>query len=262
MEKQIKGILFDKDGTLIDFHSIWVPVMEKFADNIINDLQNRHGRSLRDLSPEIVQEIKKQLIRAVGIDPDTKELDPDGGIAAGTVEDIARSIAEIIKNNNFKLGNPKYSELVRELSWRIESCGEAEFDRIQPTADLQTILPELREQGYILGVATSDSRDSTLKILRALGIEEEFAYIGCGDDPRPQKPDPAVLQDFCQENDLVSQEVMFVGDTPTDLKTGKSGKAGLVVGVLSGVGNKEILSPLADEIIDSVADLNSVLKRN
>ena len=32
---QIKGIIFDKDGTLADFGSFWIPVAEKVIHDIL-----------------------------------------------------------------------------------------------------------------------------------------------------------------------------------------------------------------------------------
>jgi phosphoglycolate phosphatase len=46
-----------------------------------------------------------------------------------------------------------------------------------------------------------------------------------------------------------------VGDSAADLAMGRSAGAGLVVGVLTGVGRRDDLAPLADVVIASVAEL-------
>jgi phosphoglycolate phosphatase len=47
----------------------------------------------------------------------------------------------------------------------------------------------------------------------------------------------------------------MVGDNVAELHMGRAAGAGLVVGVLSGVSSAEILAPLADIVLPSVAGL-------
>ena len=47
----------------------------------------------------------------------------------------------------------------------------------------------------------------------------------------------------------------MVGDNRHDLEMARAGGAGLAVGVLSGTGTRETLAPMADVILDSIADL-------
>ena len=51
----------------------------------------------------------------------------------------------------------------------------------------------------------------------------------------------------------------MVGDNRHDLEMARAGGAGLAVGVLSGTGTREALPPLADVVLDSVADLPAYL---
>ena len=52
---------------------------------------------------------------------------------------------------------------------------------------------------------------------------------------------------------------MVVGDTLRDLHMGRAAGAGLVVGVLSGAGSRELLEPHCDHVIDDVHALESLL---
>ena len=51
----------------------------------------------------------------------------------------------------------------------------------------------------------------------------------------------------------------MVGDNRHDLEMARAGGAGLAVGVLSGTGTRESLMPLADVILNSIADLPAYL---
>jgi phosphoglycolate phosphatase len=51
----------------------------------------------------------------------------------------------------------------------------------------------------------------------------------------------------------------MVGDNRHDLEMARAGGAGLAIGVLSGTGTLETLAPIADVVLDSVADLPGFL---
>jgi phosphoglycolate phosphatase len=51
----------------------------------------------------------------------------------------------------------------------------------------------------------------------------------------------------------------MVGDNRHDLQMARAGGVGLAVAVLSGTGTLESLSPLADIVLDSIADLPAYL---
>ncbi|MER2552009.1 MAG: HAD hydrolase-like protein, partial [Thauera sp.] len=69
------------------------------------------------------------------------------------------------------------------------------------------------------------------------------------------KPAPDTVEAFCDLTGLRTAQVAMVGDNRHDLEMAKAGGAGLAVAVLSGTGTRESLSPLADVILESVADL-------
>ena len=51
----------------------------------------------------------------------------------------------------------------------------------------------------------------------------------------------------------------MVGDSPHDLHMGRAAGAGLVVGVLTGVGTQEELVDIADMVVPSIADLPELI---
>ena len=65
---------------------------------------------------------------------------------------------------------------------------------------------------------------------------------------------------FADMAGLKSSQVAMVGDNRHDLEAGRAGGAGLVVGVLSGTGDRRSLEQLADVVLASVADLPGYLK--
>jgi phosphoglycolate phosphatase len=60
---------------------------------------------------------------------------------------------------------------------------------------------------------------------------------------------------------LAPQEIAVIGDNSHDVGMGRAGGAGLTVGVLTGTGTRESLTPMSDICIDSICDLETLLFR-
>ena len=84
-----------------------------------------------------------------------------------------------------------------------------------------------------------------------------MSALACGDDGVGVKPDPAMVLAICASVQSAPESTAVIGDTPADLAMGRAAGAGRVIGVLSGVGGRRDLEPLADVILASVGDLTA-----
>lgn len=91
----IKGILFDKDGTIIDFFKVWQPAVRPVLINLLSFL---------DLPPTMDNILP--LEEAIGIKNDV--LDPEGALAWKPYEQIAADLAVILEKS--------------DLIWRLGHC--------------------------------------------------------------------------------------------------------------------------------------------
>jgi 2,3-diketo-5-methylthio-1-phosphopentane phosphatase/HAD superfamily hydrolase (TIGR01509 family) len=83
------------------------------------------------------------------------------------------------------------------------------------------ILEALHSNGILLGVASNKFGRFSRGALNHLGVAHLFrAVIGAGDVPR-NKPFPDMLHSVLKAMDLPPENVVFVGDTLTDIETGK-----------------------------------------
>jgi HAD superfamily hydrolase (TIGR01509 family) len=125
----------------------------------------------------------------------------------------------------------------------------------RPLADLPGLFGALRARGMRIAVATTDDRAPTLATLAALGVAPLVDALACGDDGLPIKPAPDAILALCRELGIAPAQAAMVGDTAADLRMGRAAGVGRNVGVLSGVGTAELLAPLADVLLPSVAEL-------
>ena len=124
-----------------------------------------------------------------------------------------------------------------------------------PLPGSREALATLHGSGLRLGLATNDSTGGAEKTLLALGVAQMFEAAYGYDAVANPKPAPDTIYAFSDLTGLKPSEIAMVGDNRHDLEMARAGGAGLAIGVLSGTGTRESLAPMADVILDSVADL-------
>ena len=110
-----------------------------------------------------------------------------------------------------------------------------------------------------LALATFKIRAATLKILATLGVREYFDVVVTADDVRRPKPDPECINYIVHALHCDPATVLLVGDTRTDVQTGKN--AGIATcAVLYGIGTRdELKTATPDFIIDDIRKLRDIV---
>jgi phosphoglycolate phosphatase len=226
-------VVFDKDGTLVDFHAMW--------GGWARDLGGRlDGATRRPVSGDV--------FAAIGYDPTSGRVRAGAPLAIATMAEIQEVVAAVVRR---WCPNVAAARRAVEAAW-------FEPDPVAtavPLADLGGLFAALRGDGRTIAVATTDDRVPTEATLRGLGLRGDVSAIACGDDGVGVKPDPAMLLAVCATVGIPPDRTAMVGDTPADLAMGRAAGAGRVVGVLSGVGGRADLEPLADAVLDSIGEL-------
>ena len=233
MVRDIRGVLFDKDGTLINFSRTWAPALREAAL-----FASRGDEALAD-----------RLLAAGGCDPATGEVMGGSLLAGGTNRELAEAwVAEV---NGWDIDR---------LTWHLDEI----FTRLgvphaEALADLPDLFEALVARGLTLGVATSDCALSAQLTLERFEALEAVAFLSGYDSGHGSKPGPGQALAFCAACDLAPGEIAVVGDNSHDLEMAASAGAGLKIAVLSGTGTRDQLEPLADVVIASIAEIDSVL---
>lgn len=232
----IRGVLFDKDGTLIDFHATWTPAYLVAAEVVAG------------LAGE--PELAATLLRATGYDPHTDRYDSVSALTSGTTEQIARMWRET---------SPKLAPY-DDLAQRVEAIfHRVASDNPVPITDLAALFGRLTQRGLRLGLATNDSEATARASVANLGIAPFLDLVVGYDSGHGAKPAPGMMEAFCRATGLAPGEIAVVGDSPVDLQLARNARAGLGIAVLSGVTPRADFEGLADRIIASIAELETVI---
>jgi 2,3-diketo-5-methylthio-1-phosphopentane phosphatase/HAD superfamily hydrolase (TIGR01509 family) len=210
LKKQIHGIIFDLDGTLIEaYEAIYVGLKEALQ---------HFGREIFPFS-----DLKKYL-----------------------KADLEATLNQFFSPEEVLKGIPimrrKYEEVYLDKTHFLDGAKE--------------VLEILRSKGIFMGVASNKFGRFSRGALKHLGVSDYFkSVIGAGDVPR-NKPFPDMIHAALREMGLPPEDVVFVGDTLTDIDTGK--QAGVDVYALpTGFHSKmELANKKPKRILKNLKDLS------
>jgi len=230
----IRGILFDKDGTLIEVNDTWLPI---------------YRQMLTDLFDTDV-EGADMLLEKAGLDRATDTFKPGSILAAGTTR-------QLISIWWPRLDAAGIAEKVRVLDHDYAPLVKA---ALKPLMALEPIFAQLKAMGMRLGVATNDSHVSATNHMSHIGMIEHFEDIIAADTVEVPKPSGNMVRRFAEITSLKPSEIAMVGDNWHDMEEARNGGAGLAIAVLSGNAKHHDIAHLADHTIASVAELPALLK--
>lgn len=235
----IDAIIFDKDGTLIDFDAFWVSLSVYAIKYLLNKIKRE------DIETE-------EFLEVLGVKDGTADI--NGILCKGTYEEMAVAINGVLKKYNADMAQEEIINTVLEAYNKNANSG-----KVEPTCqNIKEVLTRLKNSGKKLLVVTTDNYTITNKCLEDLGIKELFDKIYTDDGKTPTKPNPQIIFNFCEESGISKDRIMMVGDTMTDALFARN--AGIpFVGV--GVKNKDILMDYAIDVVPDISYLFDVLER-
>lgn len=221
----IRGIIFDKDGTLFDFNATW----------------GAWARGMLEAETADHPALFAPLAEALGYDTTNNSFCPGSVVIASTVGETADRIMAV-------LGKMDRDALLGRMNAAAATVPQIE------TVPLVPYFSALRARGLKLGLATNDAEAPARKHLERAKIGELFDFIAGYDSGHGGKPAPGQLLAFCEQTGLSPAECMMVGDSTHDLHAGQA--AGMrTIGVLTGPAPAEELAPFADAVFADIGEI-------
>jgi phosphoglycolate phosphatase len=228
----IRAILFDKDGTLVDFQRTWGP-----ATHMVLSKLSGGDDALFD-----------RLCAVSLYDAFERRLLPGSPVVIETTYGYGKLWAEV-------LGVPLTAEFVDRIDGMYF---QTTLDHLTPIGDVKALLSSLAARGLRLGLMTNDADANTRAQLQKLGIGQLLEFVAAYDSGYGHKPDPDPVLAFAASANVAPAQIAVVGDTEHDLAAARAAGA-IAVGVLSGPVPRERLVPHADVLLPSIAALDQWL---
>ena len=127
------------------------------------------------------------------------------------------------------------------------------FDGMKETLD------RLKDRGIRIAIVSNKPDFAAQEVVEALYGKDYFDFVTGQTERYPLKPDPASVNAVVERFGAKKDEVLYIGDTSTDMQTAKN--AGLfAVGVLWGFrGRDELLASGADILLAHPSELLNLL---
>lgn len=241
----IEAILFDKDGTLLDFIYTW----GKWSERLLASCASAFG-----WDEEKTGEIEKLIgIRRCGAEGLIEDYDRNGPLAMGTVDDLL-TIAAI---EGYRSSGCSWAAATL-VAMNAKAEADAVLEEERAARLLPHVLPFLescREAGLKLAVVTADEAAAAERHLDWLGIRSLFdACIGT-DTVEKGKPFPDMALLACSLLGVEPSRTAVIGDTNGDMLMARAAGAAVAIGIMSHGKDISLQLPAADRAIWSFAEL-------
>jgi phosphoglycolate phosphatase len=222
-------IVFDKDGTLVDLHTPWGQWAESVATGLAGFIPS------------------EDLLSRLGWDATSERVEAETPLAIASLTTLQAVVATWLYEAG--LG---WSEAMA-TSERVLAAGPR--PPASPICPLTPLFETLSARGYQLAVVSTDDLAGVERDLTPLGVLPYVSTIVAGDAALPTKPARDMVLAACHAVGVSPARTVVVGDSVADMLMGRAAKVALTIGVLSGSGTTEALSPHADMLVPTVCTL-------
>jgi phosphoglycolate phosphatase len=179
----------------------------------------------------------------------------------GTLADTYHAFVEIANRLSGEFGykpvNPEDQDKLKHLSVRelikqseisplkipfvlnkVTSELRQKIQDIKPINGIPIFLKELKDNGYLLGIITSNLHENVLSFLKINNLEHLFDFIYSGTTLFGKHK---VINQLLKQHKLIPNEIIYVGDETRDIRSAQKSKV-KVIAVAWGFNSPEILA--------------------
>ena len=235
----VKAVIFDKDGTVLDFDAFWLPVAVRATEVIMSKLG-------------VIDVPSEKILESMGVVDGVASI--NGSLCCGTSRDMAEDMHAAFRSYGYSFDIEKLTELTVEAYQNSIDAGE-----IKPTCEnIEEVMENLKSKGIMIALVTSDGPVVTKKCLSELGIDKYFDLVFTDDGTHPNKPDPFIINKLCEDYGFEKSKVVMVGDTLSDMNFAINGGI-RSIGIAKTIENKAILFSKTDTVIYDLSYLCTVI---
>jgi phosphoglycolate phosphatase len=239
----IKGIIFDKDGTITDAHSYWGHIIRLRACHLCKLVFKEES--------EFSEEIYNKVCLSMGYDIKTNKLIPAGPIALVSRAEVMGKVYE-------------YLCTISDISLKdIETV----FDHVSTTytqacvsllPGVKNILDTLVDEQFPMAIVTSDSNVSAKKALEQCNVLDYFDPVLGREDCVESKEKGQSCRRVMEMWGINSEGIITVGDAPADVLMAKNSGAMATICVCTGQVLRSTLEKLTPYVVNDMTELEVI----
>lgn len=239
-QQELKGVIFDKDGTLFNYRLVWKDVLSATVSAVLSAMGKADTPQLH-----------ASFLTLLGITP--TGVNPQGLVFSHKrYKTFFKMFGFCIRHRiNLFVVPAQYKKALRSTQKQIVHTLET-MDFTPQVA----LFTRLKSHGYRIGIITSDTAESCEVFLAHMGLMPLVDFVATRDHEMKRKPHPEAFQEFCRLMELTPRQVAVVGDTDTDMLFARRSKAGYRVAVLSGSNDAAKLSRFAHVVYPDIFSIN------
>lgn len=236
----IGGVLFDKDGTLIDSHLYWGKIIENRARAVSDHFGLKTS-------------LFRGLCLSMGYSRELRRLIPEGPVALVGREKVIVAVREFLRRH----GTPSEVGELDALFGKVHKEFQKEaFAYLRILPGVEKILSVLRNYEIRMGVVTSDAVDNTREVLESLKVLSFFSVIIGRESTVESKESGIPAKVAVSMLGTDAQSIVAIGDAPADVLMARA--AGLKAAVAVATGqvpyeNLCTLTPFAVHHLDELS---------
>lgn len=202
------GVVFDKDGTLLDFAKTWNPAFLA----LLHETATATAGGVPD--PERLRGVAG----AVGYDLENETVLRGSPLIAGNNDEIAELLVPWAANEEALLRG-------------YVAAKDVTMRSMEPMAHATEVLAELQSRGVRLAIATNDTAEGAERMIDAFGWQGVFDAVVGFRSGYGSKPQPGMVLGALSEIGVAPANAIMIGDSTHDIDAGEAaGTATVLIG--------------------------------
>jgi len=231
-------VIFDKDGTLLDFRKTWIAIIKELINAI-------------DAYQPMTESLKERIEHALGIYVEKGQIDGYGPLAMGTFSECNALIAYCLYREGLRWD--KAQNIVDTVGKQVFGPSTRK-QSVQAAPGALQLLKSLKSRGINTAVATNDKESDALIDMDFIGATPYIDLVVGADSVANAKPAPDMVNKICSSLGRASRKSILIGDTIMDALLGKNAGVMLTIGI-SGIVSSDELAKYVDVVISSLEEI-------
>lgn len=237
--RDVKLVIFDKDGTLMELYTYWSQMVGLRARLICQKMN-------------LGKEYENGLIYNMGVDVKAGKLRPEGPVGILKREIVLQAAVDYLVST----GHMNVYDTCFEAFEVVDSISSTNLQQfIKPIAGARELVELLSNKGCKVVVATTDRTDRARLAMEFLGFGDKINLVIGADMVKKAKPDPEMVYMVLECLKIDKSNAVMVGDAITDIQMGLNAGLKASIGVLTGLTPAHELRKITHFILDDISKI-------